>query len=304
MGTCIEAVATSIDRGRLGRSALHVTDAAAKACLQRAGRDANDLDLLINAGLYKDANTAEPALATIIQEDIGANPNSARTFSFDVLNGGCGMLTAAQLVDTFVSHGGARTGMIVAGDVDPSPRTSRHFPFAPAGGAILIRHAPDPAGFQAFEFRTFPEHAGMFEVTLHWAPSAGLLRRGRNVVDVYEAPAFASRCTELATDVASSFLARHGLAPADVDLLITSQYPRMVARELAARLGIPGSRVPRVPPALERAHTAGPIAALEAAFQSDQLARARHTLFVAVGAGITIGVALYASEAAARSASA
>ncbi|MBL9017669.1 MAG: hypothetical protein JNL83_25995 [Myxococcales bacterium] len=297
MGSCIEAVATSCERGRVrGRGALHVTDVAATACLRRAGRRPSELDLLINAGLYKDANTAEPALATIIQEDLGANPaprhaHGHGTFAFDVLNGGCGVLTAAQLLDTFVSHGAARTGLIVAGDVDPSPRTSRNFPFSPAGAAMLLAYTPGPTGFQAFEFRTFPEHAGMFEASVHWEPHAGWLRRGRNIVDVHEAPEFGARCVELATDVASSFLARHGLVPDDIELLITSQYPRAVATDLPSALGIPLSCVPRVAPELARSHTAGPIAALEAA--RDRLATARRTLFVTVGAGITVGVALY-----------
>ena len=152
MGTRIEAVATSCRRGRLrGRGALHVTDTAATLCLERAGREAGDLDLLVNAGLYRDANTAEPALATIIQEDIGANPDvhprsGHGTFSFDILNGGCGVVTAARLVETFVGHGTARHAMIVAGDVDPSPRTSRHFPFSPAGGAMLVGHEDQEVG--------------------------------------------------------------------------------------------------------------------------------------------------------------
>ena len=303
MGTCIESVATSTKRGHVrGRGALHITDAAATACLHRGHCDPSELDLLIHAGLYKDANAAEPALATIIQEDIGANPDARishghhGTFAFDVLNGGCGVLTAAQLVDAFVSRGGARHGMIVAGDVDPSPRTSQHFPFSPAAGALLVGQAPGHAGFQAFAFRTFPEYANLFEVTLHWAPHAGLLRRGRNIVDVHEAPEFAVRCTELATRVASAFLAEHELEPDEIDLLITSQYPRMLALDLATKLGIAATRVPHVPAELQRAHTAGPLAALEVAYESGHLARARRTLFVAVGAGITIGVALYASS--------
>ena len=39
-----------------------------------AGRDAHDVDLLINAGIYRDRNLGEPAFAAMIQEDIGANP--------------------------------------------------------------------------------------------------------------------------------------------------------------------------------------------------------------------------------------
>ncbi len=303
MGTRIDAAATSHGHGwRHGRGSLHLTDVAAKTCLQRAHHRADELDLLINAGLYKNRNAAEPALASIIQEDLGANLGAPiihghhGTFSFDILNGGCGVVTAALLIDSFVGHGSARYGMIVAGDVDPSPITSRHFPFSPAAGAMLIEHTDDSSGFQQIELRTFAEHASLFEVVLRWEPQAGLLRRGRNVVEVDEDPSFASVCTELAADVAAAYLDRAGLRPADIDLLITSQYPRSLSLGIARQLGIPAARVPTVPRELASIHTAGPIAALEAAFASGQFARARRTLFVTVGAGITVGVALYTHE--------
>ena len=303
MGTRIEAAATACERGWLrGRGALHLTDAAATDCLKRAGHDAHVLDLLINAGIYKDANAAEPALASIIQEDIHANPGTKLdrghgTFSFDVLNGGCGVLTAARIVAAFVGHGTAKHALVVAGDVDPSPRTSKQFPFSPAGGAMLVSHVEGSGGFQAFELRTFPEHAALFEVSLRWDRHAGWMRRGRNVLEVREAPEFGHRGTALAIDVTTAFLARHALTPDDIDLLITSQYPRELAVGLARGVGISETRVPRVKPELARAHTAGPIAALEVAFASGQFARARRTLFVTVGAGITIGVALYVDPA-------
>jgi len=64
----------------------------------------SDLDLLINAGIYCDRNLGEPALAAIIQDDIGANPEDPHshahgTFSFDIANGVCGVLTALQIAD-------------------------------------------------------------------------------------------------------------------------------------------------------------------------------------------------------------
>lgn len=304
MGTCIEAVATAHGHGwKLGRGALHLTDVAAKTCLDRAGDRAAQIDLLINAGLYRHGNVAEPALAAIVQEDIGANPGTKivpdrhGTFAFDILNGGCGVLTAAMILDGFVGHGSARHGMIVAGDADPSPSTSKHFPFAPAAGAMLLAHTDDASGFQKIELRTFAEHASLFEVQLTWKPREGLLRRGRNVIEVFEAPSFAQQATDLAIGVAAAFLDRSRLRSADIDLLITSQYPPSFPRALAHGLDIPLARLPDVPRALSSTHTAGPIAALEAAFLSGELQAAHRTLVVTVGAGITVGVALYAREA-------
>ena len=48
-------------------------------CLDRAGRTAHDVDLLVNAGIYRDRNLGEPALAAMIQQDIGANPEDPHT---------------------------------------------------------------------------------------------------------------------------------------------------------------------------------------------------------------------------------
>ena len=300
MATYIDHAATAHRRGHVfGRGALHLSDVAAERCLAHGQHDASEIEILINAGIYRDHNVVEPALASIIQEDLGANlghpPRLGHhgTFSFDLVNGGCGVLSALQLVDGFVGPGTAKLGLVVAGDADPSPRTSHGFPFSPAGGALLLRHVDGDLGFGAFELRTFPADAALFESTLRWQPPAGFLRRGHNVVEVTAAASFGARCIEHAIDVATAVLAKAGLHGADVDLLIASQYPAGFADAVARGLGLPEGCAPHVRPELARAHTAGPIAALEAAIDDGRFARARHTLFVTAGAGITIGAALY-----------
>jgi 3-oxoacyl-[acyl-carrier-protein] synthase-3 len=299
MGARIEAAATATHRGRIfSRGALHLGDSAAETCLRRTHREPDELDVLINAGIYKDRNTAEPALASLIQEDIGANAGEIRlghhgTFSFDIANGGCGVITAAQLLDGLVEHGPARLAMIVAADADPSPRTSRGFPFGAAGGAMLIARGTEHGGFQRFAVRTFSEYANLFEAQLRWDAHAGFAHHfGRNVVEIVAAPELPERCLECAEHVARELC--DGVVALDaIDLLITSQYPPRFGVELAHRLGIASERVPSVRAELADAHTAGPIAALEAASETGQFQRARHVLFVTVGAGITVAAALY-----------
>jgi 3-oxoacyl-[acyl-carrier-protein] synthase-3 len=74
MGTIIEATATAVAQERsMAPGALESVDAAARSCLDRAGRTAGELDLLINVGVYHDKILSEPAFASLIQEDIGAN---------------------------------------------------------------------------------------------------------------------------------------------------------------------------------------------------------------------------------------
>ena len=64
MGTIIEASATSVAHERsMSPGSLELADTAARACLARAHRSADELDLLINAGVYHDRILSEPAFA-------------------------------------------------------------------------------------------------------------------------------------------------------------------------------------------------------------------------------------------------
>ena len=85
MGTVVEASATATARERtMTPGALELANAAARSCLERAGRTAEELDLLINAGVFHDRILSEPAFASLIQEDVGANVSPPRGGSRNV----------------------------------------------------------------------------------------------------------------------------------------------------------------------------------------------------------------------------
>jgi 3-oxoacyl-[acyl-carrier-protein] synthase-3 len=301
MGTRIEAVATAgARRGPFRQGALKLADEVARACLARAHRAAGDIDLLINAGLYREGNLVEPALASMIQEDIGANPGhppragAHGTFSFDVANGGCGVLTALELLDGFIRSGTIETGMVVASDSDPGE--SESFPFPAVGGAMLVRPAGDDEGFIDFAFETFDEASGAFESAIIWHKRGWhlpLSKPGKNVLTVVQGDGYECRAIECAADATRRFLTRHELGATSVDLAIFSQSPVGFADGVAMRLELAPGRLARVADQFRGAHTASPIAALEAAIESGQFAAARTILFATVGAGIAVGLALY-----------
>lgn len=301
MGTRIEAVATAHARhGPFRQGALKLADEVARACLARAHRAPGEIDLLVNAGIYREDNLVEPALASMIQEDIGANPGhppragAHGTFSFDVANGGCGVLTALELLDGFMRSGTIETGLVVASDSGPGGRKS--FPFPAVGGALLVRPASDGEGFIDFVCETFDEADGVFESAISWHARARrlpLARPGKNVLRVAQGEGYERRVIACAEEATRRFLARHGLDAGSVDLAIVSQSPLGFADGLATRLDLAPARVARVAAALRGAHTAGPIAALDAAIESGQFAAARTILFATVGAGVVVGLALY-----------
>lgn len=296
MATCIEAVATAHPSSRLfGRGALHLSDVAARRCLLRSHHDASELDMIVNVGLYSDHAVAEPARAALIQEDIHANPGSPPegghgTFSFDLADGGCGVLTAARVLDGFVSGSVAKLALVVAADCGPAAASG--YAFAASGGAMLLSRVDGDAGFRRFHARTFLEDSGLFEVRMRWDPDAGTLRHGRHVLEVLEAPAFAARCVAHGVEVAREIMNAEGIGIGDVDALVASQFPRTFASEVGRALGLPAARIPHVGEPLAHAHTAGPLAALEAAWEASLL-RGGYTLFLTAGAGLSISAALY-----------
>jgi 3-oxoacyl-[acyl-carrier-protein] synthase III len=276
--------------------ALELADTAARACLSRAHRTADELDLLINAGVYHDRVLSEPAFAALIQEDIGANPNqllgaSHGTFSFDVCNGACGLLTGIQLVDGMLASGTAKLGMVVASDMNPEPDVSRGFGFPAVGGAVLLSADASRAGFTAFQSATFPEYAELFQSYVSWQDDAGrgLDHRGRNLLTVEIAESYAGRALDCAEATARELSAAQAVDLGAVDLLVATASVRGFADSLARRLGVSAERVASPSNGVAGAHTAAPALALE----SVRLEEARTTLFVSAGAGITVAAAIY-----------
>jgi 3-oxoacyl-[acyl-carrier-protein] synthase-3 len=299
MGTIIEASATAIASAHqrsLTLGSLELADAAARSCLERANRTAEELDLLINAGVFHDRILSEPAFASLIQEDIGANlghPAAAGhgTFSFDVYNGACGLLTGIHLIDGMLESGTVELGMVVASDMDPEPGVSEGFTFPGVGGAVLLSADNSRAGFTAFQFATFPEYAELFQSYVEWQDEAGLgiAGHGRNILTVEIAESYVARALECAESTVRELADEQALDLGEVDLLVATASVPGFADGLATRLGVPAERVAAGPDELAGAHTAAPAVALE----SVRLAEASTALFVSAGAGITVAVALY-----------
>jgi len=283
--TTIESVATATG-GRWRRPSAHgLADAVARRALDGADLPATEVDLLINAGLYHDRNLGEPALAALIQEDIGANPEDPHagghgTFSFDVANGSCGMLTGLQVADGFLRAGTIRHALIVASDARPGRRMAPGFPFAPTGAAIVCGWRPDGRGIQGFRFANPPAGPGDgLRATVVFAGR-------RNRLTISEEAGFAAAAGAWAGEVADKLLADHGLHAGDVDVVVANPLTAAFLDALAERLGVDRARMAE-PAGGRTAHTAGLGMALAAAGLE-----AGTALLVSAGAGPVAGAAL------------
>jgi 3-oxoacyl-[acyl-carrier-protein] synthase-3 len=120
------------------------------------------------------------------------------TFSFDVYNGACGLLTGIHLVDGLLASATVKLGMVVASDMDPEPGISEGFSFPGVGGAVLLKADDSRAGFMAFQFATFPEFAELFQSYVDWHDHAGngLAHHGRNILTVEIAESYTTRALD------------------------------------------------------------------------------------------------------------
>ena len=285
MGTVIDALHVAHSNWRNRHSALHLAVAAAKGCLLQAGVAPADLDLLINTGIYRDRNLGEPALAAMIQEDIGAHPEDPHddthgTFSFDIANGVCGILTALQIADGFLRSRTVSRVLVVTSDADPGRGMSERITFSPVGAALLCRWSDD-GGLGRVHWLSRTDETERLCATVAF-------ERSRNVLRVHQP---AEMEVELAA--ASAQVVRHCLDEASLNLddlaLIVAAPPHPRYRtELAVGLGV---GVDRIAVADERMHTASVVAALQREIPT--VPAGAHVLLTAATGGIVAGAALY-----------
>ena len=292
MGTLIDRVALARGGWRSRHSALHLAVRTAKDCLQKAGRKPDDVDLLVNAGIYRDRNIAEPALAAMIQQDIGANPEDPHadthgadthgTFSFDISNGACGVLTALQIVDGFLKSHAIDCALVVASDADPGRGMSEHFPFSPTGAALLCDWTDDDFGLEQIQWVNVPDEGENFNATV------GLVDE-RNVLRFAASDTVDERFAAAAVEAVDECLRESKLRLDDVDAIVAAPARPQYRADLAARLGVPVERI--IVCEDQSAHTASLAAAFDRAAR--RLQQGDRVLLVAAGAGITAGAALY-----------
>jgi 3-oxoacyl-[acyl-carrier-protein] synthase III len=298
MATTLDPPSVAMPRWHIHPSARKLADAASREAIDRAGLNPGEVDLLLNTGIYHDRNLGEPALAALIQEDVGMNPEdpSARragagahgTFSFDIANGGCGVLTALEIADGFLQSGTIRHALVVASDSDPGHRMAPDFPFSARGAAIACHWEEGAGGLLGFRWErssdpseTFRSHVGFEE--------------GRNRLRVEQNSEFGALAAALAAKAVASLLADHGLEPIDVDLVVANPLTAAFLKGLSNHSGLDLNKVIQVDGA-DQVHTAAPIVALAAAEQRGILHKAHNVLIVSAGAGIVAGSALLARQ--------
>jgi 3-oxoacyl-[acyl-carrier-protein] synthase III len=295
MSTSIQSAAIS-NHKEPGGSVDHAIRAGER-CIEQAGIDRNEIGLLINIGIYRDENIAEPAMAALIQKGLRLNPDPINnisansTFSFDLVNGSCGFLYAAQVADSFIRSGEKKLIMIVSSDVHPSRKKSDTFPYTHIGSAVLLgKSEREDSGFKSFMFQTSKKGcAGLMGFTDYLAHGP----EGRNNVTINTTPNYIERLENLAIRSIKKRIRTGEIDLSELRLIITSQPIPGFEKRISRAIGLDDGLTISVHEDFGKTNTSDLSIGYYAALKKGILKSGDKILFIGASTGITIALSVY-----------
>jgi 3-oxoacyl-[acyl-carrier-protein] synthase-3 len=265
---------------------------AVRRLMAAKGLGAEDLDALIVATVTPDM--LFPATACLIQDQLGIK----NVWGFDLSAACSGFLYALTTGAQFIASGVHRRVIVVGADlmsaiIDPLDRTTAVL-FGDGAGAVLLE--PAEPGFGILDFLHRVDGSGRDDLMM---PAGGSLRpasaetvaarehflkqNGRTV--------FKFAVSQMAESV-ERVLDRNGLKPTDLAIVIPHQANQRILDATADRLGVPHARMASVIARYGNTTAATLPLALEDVLRGGKLTRGDLAVFVAVGAGFTVGATL------------
>jgi len=274
MGAIIKVSSLSTENS--GSSYLRSGTLAVKGCLEQILPGKKGLGLLINTGVYRDRHIHEPAIASLIQGDLmkSFGAELAGTFSFDLHSGGGGVVLALSILNGFVESGKIDHGAVVAGDAEP---------FDGSAGALMVSKGGSEEGFRIFSQDTYTQYSSEYRSYSNYSGNALQLinKQGSE---------YMNHCLQCGKKSVGRFLSESALTMDEIDLILPSQSPAGFASSLADLYG--HARVV-VLNEEHNCYSAGVIRAMVKAQSTSLFRKSGKVLFINVGPGITVDLALY-----------
>ena len=235
-----------------------------------------------------------PATACLVQDQVGLR----NIWGFDLSAACSGFLYALTAGAQLVASGAERRVIVVGSDlmsaiIDPHDRTTAVL-FGDGAGAVLLE--PAEPGFGLLDFHHRVDGSGRDDLlmpaggSLHPASHETVtarehyLRQNGRVVFKFAVSQMADSITTL--------LARHQLTPDDIAMVIPHQANQRILDATAERLALSPGRMASVIARYGNTTAATLPLALEDALQQGRITRGDLVVFVAVGAGFTVGSSL------------
>ncbi len=294
MGTIIKATGVSID-GSINSSITHAYNAA-EDCIANAGIDRNEIDIIINTGIFRDFNLFEPSVAILIQKKLGISSGytaKKHTLSFDLMNGACGLLYASQAVDTIFRNSDMRKALIISSDTHPSNHKVDEFPYSHLGAAMLLEWDDNnDKGFRDFQFRTGKAE---FSGVESYMDTQAHGPRGRESLSVHVDDDYSNRLIAFTVESIVRYMESAGLEGADMKAikLLTTQPTQNFNKAVTESVGITDHPADDIYEKYGDAHSSSLNIAYHEANSNGLIKENDRIIFSASSAGLTAGTVLY-----------
>jgi 3-oxoacyl-[acyl-carrier-protein] synthase-3 len=265
---------------------------AVRRLMARRGLGPADVDALIVATVTPDM--LFPATACLIQDQIGLT----RAWGFDLSAACSGFLYAMTAGASLVASGAHRRVIVVGADlmssiIDPLDRTTAVL-FGDGAGAALLE--PAEPGYGILDFHHRVDGSGRNELLMPAGgsllpPSVATVTARQHFLKQNGRAVFKFAVSQMVESV-QLVLARNGLIPGDISLVVPHQANQRILDAVAERLGLPHERVASVLASYGNTTGATLPLALDAALAEGKISRGDYVVFTAVGAGFTAGATL------------
>ena len=258
---------------------------AAKRALEAAGRQAQDIDLIIVATSTPDM--VFPSTACILQNKLGANGGAA----FDVQAVCSGFVYALTIADAMIKTGAATRALVIGAEVfsrilDFTDRTTCVL-FGDGAGAVVLE-ASDTPGILASDLHADGKHVGILCVPGHVSGGAVL---GDPLLKM-DGQAVFKLAVGVLESAARATLAKANLTEADIDWLVPHQANIRIMQSTARKLKLSMDKVVVTVDQHGNTSAASIPLALDAGVRLGQVKPGQTLLLEGVGGGFTWGALL------------
>ncbi|MFM8610658.1 MAG: beta-ketoacyl-ACP synthase III [Burkholderiaceae bacterium] len=258
---------------------------AARRALQAAGRNAQDVDLIIVATSTPDM--VFPSTAAILQKKLGI----AGCPAFDVQAVCSGFVYALTVADAMIQTGTAQCALVIGAEVfsrilDFNDRTTCVL-FGDGAGAVVLE-ASDQPGILATDLHADGKHVGILCVP-------GTVSGGQVLGDPtlkMDGQAVFKLAVGVLEDAARATLDKAGLKDSDIDWLIPHQANIRIMQSTAKRLKLPLEKLVVTVDQHGNTSAASVPLALDVAVRAGRVNKGDTLMLEGVGGGFTWGAVL------------
>ncbi len=274
------------------KATLDLAAEASVRALEDAGASPDDVEMIILATFTPDFPL--PATANLLQAKLGCS----KAAGFDLLSGCTGFVLGLTAGAAYIEAGRMDCVLVVAAEaltrVTNWQDRSTCVLFGDGAGAVVLAPGREGEGLLGYALQSLGEHSDLLVI-----PAGGsrrpvdeqALREQQHKLTMQGHEVF-KLSVRGAPEVAAEALEKSGVAAEDVEWVIFHQANRRIMDAAARRLGIPEDRIALTIDRYGNTSAASMPITLDYIYRQGKLKPGDHVLWVAFGAGFSLGAAV------------